>query len=196
MARQAGWTPRDLAHAFLDGGARLLQIRAKTEPGGLLLALCDEVVRLAESFGAQVVVNDRADLARLSGAAGVHVGQDDLSVAAARRLVGPDALVGLSTHTACQIDAGAREPASYLAVGPVFGTGTKDTGYAAVGLDLVREGCARGGGKPVVAIGGITIERAPDVLAAGASSVAIVSDLLAAGHPAERVRAYVDRLGA
>ncbi len=145
-----------------------MQIRVKDERSGPVLALCDEIVRLAEPYGALVIVNDRADLARLSGAAGVHVGQDDLPVRYARALVGDQAIVGLSTHTVAQIDAAAREAITYLAVGPVFGTGTKDTGYAPVGLGLIREACARGRGKPVVAIGGITLDRAPDVVTAGA----------------------------
>lgn len=181
--------------ALFDGGARLVQIRAKEEPSGPLLALCEAVVRQAEPYGALVIVNDRADVARLSGAAGVHVGQDDLPVRHVRALAGHGAIVGVSTHTIAQIDDAAREAASYLAVGPVFGTGTKDTGYAPVGLDLVREACARGAGKPIVAIGGMTLARAPEVIAAGAGSVAVISDLLAGGDPARRVREYVARLG-
>jgi thiamine-phosphate pyrophosphorylase len=142
-------------------------------------------VGLPEPHEAMVVVNDRADLARLAGAAGVHVGQDDLPVAAVRRLVGPHALVGLSTHDETQIAAGARADASYLAVGPVFETATKDTGLKAVGLGLVRHAVAHGGGKAVVAIGGITLARAADVVAAGASA-AVITDLVATGDP-ERI---------
>ena len=195
LARRHGWAPVDLARAYFDGGARLVQIRAKTEPSGPLLALCDDIVRLAEPYCALVIVNDRADLARLSGAAGVHVGQDDLPVRHVRALVGDGAIVGLSTHTVAEIDAGAGAPASYLAVGPVFGTGTKDTGYAPVGLEMIRAARVRMPGKPIVAIGGITLEHAPEVIAAGARSVAIISDLLATGDPARCVRAYIDRLG-
>jgi thiamine-phosphate pyrophosphorylase len=135
-------------------------------------------------------VNDRVDLARLSGAAGVHVGQDDIPAAAARAQLGPAAIVGLSTHTVEQIEAALREPVTYVAVGPVFGTRTKATGYAPAGLDLVRAAVARAGGIPVVAIGGITLDRAPDVLAAGASAVAVISDLLSGGDPASRAAAY------
>jgi thiamine-phosphate pyrophosphorylase len=195
VARRHNWQPASLARAFLDGGARLLQVRAKSEASGSWLALCDEVVRLAGSYGARVIVNDRADLARLAAAAGVHVGQDDLPAARARALVGDDMIVGLSTHSVSQIEAGAAAPVDYLAVGPVFGTGTKDTGYAPVGVALVREAHARGGGKPIVGIGGITLDNAQDVLDAGAQSVAVISDLLATRDPAARVREYVARLG-
>jgi thiamine-phosphate pyrophosphorylase len=137
-----------------------------------------------------VIVNDRPDLARLSGAAGVHVGQDDLPPRAARDLLGPAASVGVSTHTPAQIDAAIREPISYLAIGPVFGTATKATGYDAGGLDLVRAAARGASGVPVVAIGGITLDRAPAVIAAGAAAVAVIGDLLVDGDPARRVAAY------
>ena len=144
-----------------------------------------------------MIVNDRVDLARLSGATGVHVGQDDVPPAAARAQLGPAAIVGISTHTSAQIDTAIHEPVSYIAVGPVFGTDTKHTGYDAVGLDFVR--AARGrvpGGIPIVAIGGMTLERAPLVIAAGASMVAVIGDLLSTGDPEGRVRAYCRLLDA
>jgi thiamine-phosphate pyrophosphorylase len=164
-------------------------------PSAAFLTLCDEVVPAAASVGAQLVVNDRVDLARLSGAAGVHVGQDDVPPRAARAQLGPTAIVGVSTHTIEQIDAAQREPVSYIAVGPVFGTTTKDTGYDAVGLDLVRHAAARSR-LPVVAIGGITLERAAAVIEAGAAAVAVIGDLLAGNAPRERVAAYRRILGA
>jgi thiamine-phosphate pyrophosphorylase len=137
-----------------------------------------------------VIVNDRVDLALVSGAAGVHVGQDDFPPADARALLGPAAVIGRSTHTLAQIEEAASEPVSYIAVGPVFGTQTKDTGYFAVGLDLVREAVRRSRGRPVVAIGGITLATAPDVWSTGASAVAIISDLLHGGDPCQRVASY------
>jgi len=196
LARARGWDPLDLSAAVLAGGARLLQVRAKELASGEFLRLCDGVTALASREDALVIVNDRADLARLSGAAGVHVGQEDLSVDAVRALLGPVALVGLSTHDEGQIVEGGASGASYLAVGPVFDTSTKATPYAAGGLALVRLAATRGGGKPVVAIGGITLERAPAVIAAGAASVAVIADLLVGGDPAARVRAYLRALGA
>jgi thiamine-phosphate pyrophosphorylase len=194
VATRAGWTPVDLAQAFLDGGAPLIQLRAKTSSSGQFLDLCDAVVARAAPCGAAVIVNDRADLAKLSGAAGVHVGQDDLPPAAARRLLGDDAIVGVSTHTIDQINHAMLAPATYLAVGPVFGTTTKETGYTAVGLTLVTDAASRAEGRPVVAIGGITLDRAPSVIAAGASAVAVIGDLLSTGDPRGRVRSYLEAL--
>ncbi len=193
-AAAAGWEVARLAHAFLDGGAKVIQLRAKQLPSGSFLAHADDLVRAAAPYGASIIVNDRADLALLARAAGVHVGQEDLPPAAARRLLGPDAIIGYSTHTVAQIDAAAGEPVSYIAVGPVFGTQTKDTGYDTVGLELVAEAARRARGRPVVAIGGVTLERAPEVIAAGASSVAVITDLLAGGDPRARVAAYLHAL--
>jgi len=193
-AARAGWAAVDLARAFLDGGALWIQVRAKHLPSGAFLELCDEVVRCAESCGATVVVNDRADLARACGAAGVHVGQEDLPPAAVRQVLGPEAIVGYSTHTIAQVNDALREPVSYIAVGPVFGTSTKATGYDAVGLDLVSAAAACVGGRTLVAIGGITLDRASDVLAAGASAVAVIGDLLATGDPRARTRSYLQSL--
>jgi thiamine-phosphate pyrophosphorylase len=143
-----------------------------------------------------VVVNDRADIARLSGADGVHVGQEDLPPAAVRALVGDVSNVGLSTHTTGQVDAAVRQPVTYIAIGPVFGTATKATGYEKVGLEMVGEAARRASarGLPLVAIGGITLENAISVLAAGAASVAVIGDLLAGGDPEARVRAFVEHL--
>jgi thiamine-phosphate pyrophosphorylase len=201
VAARCGWTVRDLARACLQGGARLLQIRAKHAGSGSLLDMCEQVVADARASGAVVIVNDRADVAALAGADGVHLGQDDLPVADVRRTFPGVRLVGLSTHAPSQVAAAVAQAASYIAVGPVFGTATKDTGYRAVGLDLVRQArqtvvdADPDGPRPVVAIGGITLERAPRVIAAGAASVAVISDLLSTGDPEARVRAYVERLG-
>jgi thiamine-phosphate pyrophosphorylase len=194
VAAARGWDALDLGRAFLDGGARLIQLRAKSSDLRAVLTLAESLVRLAEPAHAQVIVNDRADVARLAGAAGVHVGQDDLEPADARAIIGDSGLVGLSTHTPDQIDAAAAAPIDYLAIGPVFDTITKDTGYAAVGLERVRHAAERSQ-RPVVAIGGITLETAPAVIAAGASAVAVISDLVASGDPAARVHEYLQCLG-
>ncbi len=194
LAARHDWTVPDLAAACLDGGARLLQLRAPGVPSDVLEGWCDAVVARGSGYGATVVVNDRVDVARLCGAAGVHLGQDDLPVECARRIVGKHAVVGLSTHTSEQLGAALAKPVTYVAVGPVYPTGTKDTGYRPVGTSFVREAVARAAATPVVAIGGITLERAPAVLAAGAAAVAVIGDLLAGGAPAARVRAYVDGL--
>jgi thiamine-phosphate pyrophosphorylase len=195
VAHRSGWIPEDLARAFLDGGARLIQIRAKQLASGPFLDLCDAVVRMAGAAGATVIVNDRVDLARLSGAGGVHVGQEDLSPEAAAGQLGAGAIVGYSTHTLDQVAAARALPVSYIAVGPVFGTATKATGYDAVGLELVHAASTLAGGTPVVGIGGITLENAASVIEAGAASVAVISDLLATNDPAGRTRAYLQSLG-
>jgi thiamine-phosphate pyrophosphorylase len=197
-AVRQGWTLPSLAAACLAGGARLLQVRAKTLASGALLDACEAVVRESAPAGAIVIVNDRPDAAVLAGAAGVHVGQEDLPPAAVRRLVGAGAIVGLSTHTLPLLEAALGEPISYVAIGPVFPTATKATDYGPVGLALVEDAARRVRASvpalPLVAIGGITLETAPAVLAAGATSVAVISDLFVGGHPEARVRAYVARL--
>ena len=201
-AAAAGWDVVDLVHAFLEGGARLIQLRAKALGSAAFLEACRKALDATRAAGARLVVNDRADVAVLAGASALHVGQDDLPVDELRRLFPSLTLVGLSTHTVSQLEAAVGSAAGYLAVGPVFGTRTKDTGYDAVGLDLVARAAsavraADGDGnrrRPLVAIGGITLERAAAVLAAGADSVAIISDLLSTGQPARRVQEYVHRL--
>jgi thiamine-phosphate pyrophosphorylase len=170
-------------------------LRAKRLGSGPLLDLASALVEDAHQAGAVVILNDRADLARLADADGVHVGQDDLTVPEVRRLVGSAALVGLSTHTLGQVADALAWPISYLAVGPVFGTSTKDTGYRPGGLELVRAAAGIVTSRvPLVAIGGITLERAAEVLAAGADAVAVITDLTI-GEPEARVREWVARLG-
>jgi thiamine-phosphate pyrophosphorylase len=187
-----GIDPVALAKACLRGGAALLQLRAKEDSSASFVALADQIVDAARGAGARVVINDRADVARMVGAAGAHVGQTDLPVEAVREIVGPDGIVGVSTHDRAQIDRALETSATYIAVGPVFQTRTKNTGYEARGLDLIRQ--AAGRGKPVVAIGGVTLERAAEVAAAGASALAVITDILAGGDPEARVRAFVERL--
>jgi thiamine-phosphate pyrophosphorylase len=178
----------------MDGGARCLQIRAKELPSGAFLDLCDTITGAAAPYDAAVIVNDRPDLAVMSRAAGVHVGQNDIPASRARGLLGGDAVIGLSTHTPAQVEAALREPITYLAVGPVFATRTKDTGYRAVGLEFVSAAVRMAGSLPVVAIGGITLENAPSVIAAGAASVAVIGDLLTVPDVRGRTRAYLQAL--
>ena len=195
ICRMRGIEPLALAGACLEGGARLFQVRQKGhETGGAaLLATVRAIVAAARPAGAPVIVNDRADIAAMAEADGVHVGQQDLPPDTARRIAGARAIVGLSTHTPEQVDAALDGDADYVAVGPVFSTATKDTGYEARGLDLVRY--AAGRGKPVVAIGGITLANAPSVLEAGADSVAIISDLLSDADVTTRIRQFVTATG-
>jgi thiamine-phosphate pyrophosphorylase len=195
-AARAGWQLIDLAQAFLDGGARFLQLRAKSMSGAGMLQAATAIVRAAHRCGAQVVINDRADIARLAEADGVHLGQEDLPPADVRAVLGGQAIVGLSTHSIDQLERAANQPISYLAIGPVFGTATKATGYDAVGLAMVREASRHAGarGLPLVAIGGITLDRAASVIEAGAASVAVIGDLLSTGDPKQRTREFLARL--
>ena len=168
----------------------MLQLRAKGLPSGAFLDLCDALVALAHESSAILIVNDRVDVARLSSAHGVHVGQEDLPPVAVRSQLGPEVVLGFSTHSVAQVEAALHEPVSYVAVGPVFGTATKETGYNAVGLDLVST-ASRLSPLPIVAIGGVTLANAPSALAAGASAVAVISDLLDGDQPDERVRQFL-----
>lgn len=164
------------AGTLIAAGVRILQIRRKAHWTRGDFAEAERIAALCHAGGVQLVINDRADIAALLNA-GVHVGQDDLAPAVARRLVGPDALLGYSTHNARQLLAAGAEPATYLALGPVFVTATKENPDPVVGLDeLARLRPLTQ--RPLVAIGGITRQNAGSVLAAGADSVAVISDLL------------------
>lgn len=194
VCRMRGLDPLAVATACIQAGARLLQVRQKGRAGGSagLLALARSVTAAGAPAGATVIVNDRADLAAIAGAGGVHVGQEDLPPRAVRAIVGDNSIIGVSTHTFAQIDDALAGPADYVAVGPVFRTGTKETGYEPRGLDMVRY--ASGRGKPVVAIGGVTAGNARSVLDAGAASVAVIGDLLVDDDPGGGVRRFLERL--
>ena len=194
LADDYGWSPTDLGEAIIKGGGRLLQIRAKRSSSESFLACADSLVDLARSSNTSIIVNDRVDVAKLSGASGVHVGQDDLSVSRIRRILGNDAVIGLSTHCRSQVDLAVQESVAYIAVGPVFATRSKETGYQPVGLELVRYAATQWPQSIIVGIGGITLERAPSVIEAGANAVAVISDLLTDGDPERRTRAYLERL--
>jgi len=141
------------------------------------------------------VVNDRADVTSAVEAAGVHLGQDDLSVEAARRVIGTEKLVGVSTHNLEQFELAAATSADYIAVGPVFATSTKANPDPVVGIDFIRSVRVLTS-KLIVAIGGITVARAAEVIRAGADSVAVASDILCAPDPGRRARQYMDLLEA
>lgn len=163
------------AEALLEAGARILQFRHK---GFFSRAAFEEASRISElcrQAGALFVVNDRADIAKLLDA-GLHLGQDDLSPADARRILPAPSIIGFSTHNEQQLRAGDAEPVDYLAIGPIFPTRSKLNPDPIVGLDRLRSLRALTQ-KPLVAIGGITRELAPQVFEAGADSVAVISDL-------------------
>lgn len=168
-----------LVRAMLAGGARLLQLRLKNVATDELLRVAEEARTLTAAAGATFVVNDRADVARACGADGVHLGQDDLPVAAARTVLGPDRIVGFSTHSEVQLAAARASGADYLALGPIYATTSKSAADPVLGLDRVRDARTLTT-APLVAIGGITAATAPGVLAAGADAVAVIAALVRA----------------
>lgn len=161
---------------MLEGGARLIQLRDKDASAKELLEAARDCLKLTREAGATLIVNDRIDVALTADADGVHLGQDDLTVEEARDILGEKKIIGLSTHSIDQFMAAMETSADYIAVGPVYATKTKENADPVVGLELVRE-AKRLADRPLVAIGGITVESAPEVLFAGADSVAVISDL-------------------
>lgn len=194
IARARALDPLAVLDGWLCAGVRLVQLRAKSAGGAAFLDLADRCARLAAAAGAMFIVNDRVDVAQLSGAAGVHLGQDDLPPGAARDVVPPPAIIGWSTHNDTQLVAAATMPIDYVAIGPVFGTTSKERPDPVVALDGVRRAADLSAGRPVVAIGGITVETAAAVLRAGASSVAVINDVLQP-DTAARAHAFLDATG-
>jgi len=183
------------AQKLMDAGVKLLQYRAKNAAARELWNESRAIAEAARRVKCIFIVNDRPDVAYLAGADGVHVGQDDLGVEQARRVIGPDRWVGVSTHSLEQFRNAAASSADYIAVGPIFQTSSKANPDPVVGTELLRRGRVLTE-KPIVAIGGITLERATDVLAAGADSVAVISDILKAKDPARMAREFIRRLDA
>ena len=163
------------AEQILEGGATILQFRHKGFFSREVFAQLERVAQLCRDAHVLFVVNDRADLAALTGAA-LHLGQDDLTPAAARKVIGSKTLIGFSTHNEAQLRAAATEPADYLALGPIFGTASKQNPDPIVGIDELRR-LRPLTNRPLVAIGGITRANAQSVLTAGADAVAIIGDL-------------------
>ena len=174
--------PLSVFQAWLDCGVRLIQLRAKSMTMGPMLVVAESMVSRAARAGATLFVNDRADVARLSDANGVHLGQDDLPPEKARKTLRPGQWIGVSTHNLAQVQAALKieRPIDYVAIGPVSATSSKANPDPVVGLAGVRDAAslAKAAEKPLVAIGGITLEAAPEVIASGADSVAVISDLL------------------
>lgn len=179
-----------------ESGVELLQYRNKRASSRELFEASQSISatlsRLAKpgSYKPRFIVNDRADIARLANAQGVHVGQQDLNVEEARAIVGPDSLVGVSTHSLEQLDAADKTSADYIAFGPIFPTNSKENPDPVVGLQLLRE-ARQHTQKPIVAIGGITLERAVEVFRAGADSLAVARDLIVSENPAARAQFFL-----
>jgi thiamine-phosphate pyrophosphorylase len=180
----------DLALKLTGGGVDLIQLRGKRATARTILHEALTWVAGLSRNGARVIVNDRPDIAAMAGAAGVHVGQEDLPVEEARGICGNSRCVGISTHNLEQVREADRTSANYIAFGPVFQTVTKENPGPVTGIELLR--AARSlTKKPLVAIGGITIESAHEIYRAGADSIAVIRDLLWARDPAQRAREYL-----
>jgi thiamine-phosphate pyrophosphorylase len=185
----------ECARKFAEAGVRLLQYRNKSASSRQLFESSRRLSSQLAPHGLAFVVNDRADVASLVDAIGVHVGQEDLSVEAARQVIGTEKWVGVSTHNLEQFERAAATSADYIAAGPVFSTSTKANPDPVVGIDFIRRVRALTN-KPIVAIGGITLDRAAEVIRAGANSVAVASDILRAPDPGRRARQYIALLEA
>jgi thiamine-phosphate pyrophosphorylase len=181
-----GRAPESVLRDLLDGGAAILQLRVKTMAPSDFFQLAQRARAETRARGCKLIVNDRVDIALACDADGVHLGQDDLPLAVGRQLMGTK-IVGISTHDIEQAQEAELNGADYIGFGPMFGTTTKNTGYAARGIDMLRQ--IRAAVKlPIVAIGGINEQNVKQVWQAGADSAAIISDILGADDPAAKVR--------
>lgn len=178
-ARLSGLSHAEQVRRFASGGARLVQLREKHLAPREFYREAEKALRVARERGVRLIINDRVDIALALGADGVHLGQYDLAPAHARQLLGEHAIIGFSTHNVEQATAAARLHVDYIAIGPIFSTASKENPDPVVGLDELRRVRQALGSNALVAIGGITHERAPEVITAGADSVAIISLLLA-----------------
>jgi thiamine-phosphate diphosphorylase len=184
-------SPDMVVHQLLEGGVKMIQLRAKAMSSRDFLELARIARELTTPFDCKLIVNDRVDIALASAADGVHLGQEDLPLQIGRNLLG-DKIIGISTHTVDQAKEAEENGADYIGFGPIFGTNTKDTGYGARGLEMLaqlREVVA----LPIVAIGGITEATVEDVWHAGADAAAMISDILKAEEITAKVRAILAR---
>ena len=175
------------------GGASLIQLREKRASAREFYQAARDGMLMARRLGVQIIINDRVDIAIAVKADGVHVGQDDLPPDRARLLLGESRILGFSTHTLEQALAADVAPVDYVAIGPIYQTSTKERPDPVVGLETVSE-IRRRISKPLVAIGGITLDGARAILEAGADSVALISDLLSGGDIAGRTQRFLARL--
>jgi thiamine-phosphate pyrophosphorylase len=183
-----------IIEALCWGGARFIQIREKDLTTREYTEFARRCVEAAMPFGAAIIVNDRPDVAKYAGAAGVHLGDDELTAGNARKFLGSDAVIGVSCHTSEDIQRAQSEPIDYFAVGPVFPTDTKELRYEVVGLELVRA-ARRMSDLPMVAIGGISAEAAAAVVKAGADGIALIGAVMR-GDIERNTRALIDALHA
>jgi thiamine-phosphate pyrophosphorylase len=178
----AGISHGEQVGRLIAGGATFIQLREKHASPRDFFEAAKPAIEIARKNNVMIIINDRVDIARALGADGVHLGQDDLPPNAAREVLGPDAIIGFSTHSVEQAIDAAGLPIDYIAIGPIFETKTKENPDPIVGLDGLAEVKKNIGNIPLVAIGGIDLDNVLDVLAAGADSIALVSAII--GDPA------------
>lgn len=176
--RISGLTHVDQVERLIAGGATFIQLREKFAPSGEFYDSAKTAIDLAHQHSVKIIINDRVDITLALTADGVHLGQDDLPPAEARKILGPDAIIGYSTHDLEQVNTAIGLPVDYVAFGPVFATDTKDNPDPTVGLELLKQAKQIAGKMPLVAIGGITKDRLNSVLAAGADSAAMIGELV------------------
>jgi thiamine-phosphate pyrophosphorylase len=191
--RLSGLSHAEQIERLAAGGATLVQLREKYATPAEFFIQSLEAVKAARRLGVTVIINDRVDIALAVEAGGVHLGQDDLPPESARRLLGDSAIIGFSTHSLEQAIAADAMPVDYIAIGPVFGTSTKQDPDAVVGLEMVSE-VRRRITRPLVTIGGISLATARAVIDAGADSVAVISDLVGAGDITSRAARYIEEV--
>jgi len=193
-ARLGGRSPAVAARALISAGVRLIQYRDKHASSRQLYESCTDLRVVLRDAGCSLILNDRADVARAAQAEGVHLGQTDLPVEMARRVLASGQWIGSSTHSLEQVVEAGRTTADYIAFGPIFPTASKANPDPVVGLEGLRQ-ARRVTGKPLVAIGGINLQNARQVLAAGADSVAVIGGLLEAPDLEERAQEFLSILG-
>jgi thiamine-phosphate pyrophosphorylase len=175
--RLSGLSHAEQVSLLGQGGATLVQLREKTLSPREFYDAAAAALRVACERDIRIIINDRVDIALALKADGVHLGQDDLSPEAARRILGPEAIIGFSTHTLEQALSAMEMPIDYIAIGPIFGTATKEKADSPISLDGLRRVRQAVNTKPVVAIGGVTLENSTAVLGAGADALALISDI-------------------
>ena len=178
------------AETLAEAGVELVQLRDKNASARDLFQISSPLSVFCRSRGVRLIVNDRPDIAALADAGGVHVGQDDIAPDIARQICGSERWVGISTHSVEQVLRAAEGPADYVAVGPVFPTSTKENHEPVVGIDLIMA-ARRLTTKPLVAIGGLTLDRVPEVFQAGADCVAVARDLAVSSDPRKRAQEFL-----
>ena len=189
----SGLSHTEQVRRLIEGGARFIQLREKSLSSGEFFADAAQAVKFAHEYSAQIIINDRVDIALALHADGVHLGQDDLWPDEARKILGPDAIIGFSTHSVEQASDALKLPVDYIAIGPIFGTSTKENPDPIVGPDGLHAVRKAIGEMPLVAIGGIDLDSLSTVYDAGANSAAVISSIISQPDQiAERVRQFLN----